>query len=422
MAKGKRRATGNQRSGPVTQTLAPARRATRAVERRRRQKKRRTRTSAAVIVSVVMLVVAGVVLIGGAVTRDGSPKKAKVRTQRTVLFEVTGSGGAGRAATLLAYDPGPRRSAMVLIPPSTLADVAGIGNVVLKDALRLGGPTAAREAVADLMGVVVDYDWTLTSEAFAALVDRVGGVVVDVDVDVTTGSGAKTVILLRAGPGQRLDGRTALAYATFVAKGQDEVAFQARLQRVLEAVFTALPGEVASLATSITALGSGSRLSTKPADLAAFLDGFRVAQREDRYEPVVLPVSVIDTGSGVPAFGIKVDEISTLVSSILADSIPPGRDDGNNRVLVLNGVGTPGLGASVARKMRGEFRIVGTRNKQPFGIKESVVVVFDSTDPSLAKGRRVAELLGLGPASVRIGTQQQSVADVIVIIGADYKP
>ena len=64
---------------------------------------------------------------------------------------------------------------------------------------------------------------------------------------------------------------------------------------------------------------------------------------------------------------------------------------------------------------------MGTRNKQGFGVKESVVVVFDSSDASLAKARRVASLLGLPASAVRIGTQTQSVADVIVVVGADYK-
>jgi hypothetical protein len=137
----------------------------------------------------------------------------------------------------------------------------------------------------------------------------------------------------------------------------------------------------------------------------------------------VLPVSTIDTGGSAPTFSIKVDEVAALVRAQLADSIPPGRDDGANRVLVLNGVGTPGLGASVATKLRASpFRIVGTRNKQGFGVKESVVVVFDSSEASLAKAREVARLLGLKETAVRIGTQNQSVADVIVVVGTDFTP
>lgn len=417
MAKGKRRASGSGDAAPVTQTLGPARRATRAAQRERRRRKRRNRTSVAVIVAVALAVLAGAFLVGRAVTKDEDPAPPKGRTQRTLLFSVTGANGAGRATVLYAYDPAPQRAALVLLPANTLTDVAGIGNVVLGNALRLGGPTSAREAVSDLMGVVVDHDWTVTSEAFAALVERVGGVVVDVDVDVVTGR----QILLRAGPGQRLDGPTALAYATYVARGQDQVTSQARLQRVLEALFGSLPEDVPGLATSITALGGGSRTSWQPRPLAEFLAGVRKAQAGDRYSPQVLPVSAIETGSGSPAFSIKVDEVAALVDAQLADSIPPGRDVGTNRVLVLNGVGTPGLGASVARKLRDEFKIVGTRNKQGFQEKESVVVVFDNTDASIEKARRVAELLGLPPTAVRTSTQTQSVADVIVIIGPDYK-
>jgi anionic cell wall polymer biosynthesis LytR-Cps2A-Psr (LCP) family protein len=423
MAKGKRRAGRGDAARPVTpQTLGPARRASRAALRERRRRQRRRRLSAAAIAGIAVVVVAAVALVGGVVAHSKKSPPPKGRTQRTLLFEVTDRTGAARVAVLYAYDPAPRRAALVLIPTHTLADVAGLGNVVFATAARLGGPTVAREAVSDLLGVTVDQDWTLTDTAFTSLIDRAGGVVVDVDADVVQAlpHGASR-ILVRAGPGQRLDGPTALAYATYVQKGQDEVTSLARLQQVLEAVFGALPADRTSLATSIAALGSGSRLSWQPPDLADFILGVRAARDGDRYEPQVLPVSVIDTGGGAVTYSIKVDDVASLVRAELADSIPPNRDLGNNRVLVLNGVGTPGLGAGVARKLRGEFRIVGTRNKQPFDVKTSVVVVFDSSDASLAKARRAATLLGLPETAVRIGTQAQSVADVIVVIGADYR-
>lgn len=419
MARGKRRA-GRGETAQVTTTLGPARRASRAKQRSRRRRQRRTRTSLLLFAALGIAVLVGGVLVGKAVTHDKTPP-APQRTQRTLLLEVTGDDGTGRAAALVAYDPTPRRAALVLIPPHTLADVAGIGNVVLGSAVRLGGPGVAREAVSDLMGVLVDNDWTLTSQAFATLVDRVGGIVVDVDTDVLApGPHGTTTIVVRAGPQQRLDGATAFAYATYAAKGQDEITFQARFQAVFDALLVALPDD-ASLAASLASLGPGSRLSWTPRDLATFLLGVRTAHAEDRYDPQVLPVAAIDTGSGAPTFSIKVDEVAQLARTELADSLPPNRASGDNRVLILNGVGTPGLGANVARRLRGEFQVVGTRNKQPFGVAESVVVVFDSSDPSLAKGRRVATLLGLPATAVRIGTQTQSVADVIVVIGADYR-
>jgi LCP family protein required for cell wall assembly len=423
VARGRRRAGRGEPSAPVTTTLGPERRASRAQQRKRRRKQRR-QVSVAVAVAVVLAALAvAAVVVQRFVAEDDAPPPPKQRTQRTLLFAVTGSSGAARAAALLAHDPAPGRASVVLIPPHTLADVAGIGNVVFADAVRLGGPTAARETVSDLMGIVVDHDWVLTAETFAALVDRLGGVVVDVGVDVVvTRSDGTSTILVRAGPQQRLDGATALTYATYVQRGQDEIAFQARFQEVVEAVLAALPADRAALATTLSALGPGSKLSWQPDELAGFLGGLRDAVAGERYEPQVLPVTAIDTGGKTVSFGIRVDEVATLVNNQLKESIPPDRATGTNRVLILNGVGTPGLGGGIARKLRGEFSVVGTRNKQGFGVTESVVVVFDPAEPSVEKGRRVAELLGLPPGSVRIGTQAQSVADVIVVIGSDYKP
>lgn len=422
---GKRRAD-EASAAPVTTSLAPERRtrAARIEERRRRRQQRRTRMTVAVAGAVALLVGVLAVVVGGAVRDDKKPTPPKVRTQRTLLFQVTGDDGAARAATLLAHDPATGRATLVLMPPHTLIDVAGLGNVVIANAVRLGGTEVAREAVSDLLGVTVDHDWTLSARGFAALVDRVGGVTVDVDVDVTApGPGGSTRVLLRAGAAQKLDGASALAFATFVAQGQDEITFQARLQAVLDALVEALPREQEVAAGMLAGLGRESRLSWDVDALAAFLEGVRAAQAADSYEPQVLPVSTIDTGGGTPSFSIKVEEVATLVRNQLAESIPPGRDDGTNRVLVLNGVGTPGLGGSVANRLRSTpYRVVGTRNKQGFGVTESVVVVFDSSEPSLEKARDVARRLGLAETAVRIGTQNQSVADVIVVIGADYKP
>ena len=423
MAQGKRRAGRGEETKQVSSTLAPARRASRAAERERRRQKRRTRTTVLAVTGIAVVVGLLAMLVGDAVRGDKKDPPPKVRTQRTLLFQLTGPDGAARAAALLAHDPDPGRASLVLIPPHTLIDVAGLGNVVVADVVRLGGPGVAREAVSDLLGVVVDHDWTLSSVGFVALVDRLDGIVVDVDTDVTQrAADGSTRVVLRAGPQQRLDGASALAYATFVPQGQDEISFQVRLQSVLEGIAAALPADREVASATLGALGREATLSWTPDDLAGFLAGYRAAQAGDRYDPQVLPVTTIDAGGGT-SYSIKVDEVAGLVRAQLADSIPPGRDDGSNRVLVLNGVGTPGLGGSVAGRLRSSpFRVVGTRNKQGFGVAQSVVVVFDPSEPSLEKAREVARLLGLPPEAVRIGTQNQSVADVIVVIGADYKP
>ena len=75
-----------------------------------------------------------------------------------------------------------------------------------------------------------------------------------------------------------------------------------------------------------------------------------------------------------------------------------------------------------ARLSPAGFDIVSSRNAKDFNFTQSLVLIFKATDEEIARGQRVAELLRLPPSAVRVSPLTQSVADVIVIIGADYRP
>ncbi len=96
--------------------------------------------------------------------------------------------------------------------------------------------------------------------------------------------------------------------------------------------------------------------------------------------------------------------------------------EGGKRVLVLNGVGTPGLGEAVRAKLApAGFVFVGSRNAPEFGYATTQVLVPEATQEAQALGERVAEALGVPPTSV--GTQEfGTVADVVVLVGADFAP
>src|SRR5205085_11539128 len=102
-------------------------------------------------------------------------------------------------------------------------------------------------------------------------------------------------------------------------------------------------------------------------------------------------------------------------------SVPPGARATGNRVLVLNGVGTPGLGLRVRDRIvaRG-FVFVGSRNAPTFGYPHTLVLV---KDPAAAAdvGARLANALGVPGSAVETSDQIGTIADVVVIIGADYR-
>ena len=88
------------------------------------------------------------------------------------------------------------------------------------------------------------------------------------------------------------------------------------------------------------------------------------------------------------------------------------------RVIVYNGAGVPGIAGEAAQQLiRNGFRVVDTKNADNFNYKTTQVVVQQG---SVTRGNEIRRVLGVG--TVVNKPSEQDVADVIIIIGKDYKP
>ncbi len=88
------------------------------------------------------------------------------------------------------------------------------------------------------------------------------------------------------------------------------------------------------------------------------------------------------------------------------------------RVIVYNGVGTPGVAGKAAQQLiREGFRVVDSKNADNFDYKTTQVLLYHGTQADAGK---VTSALGVGEVSVE--SAAQDIADMIVIVGADYKP
>lgn len=396
---------------PLGRVAPVGRRAARRAEQRR--KRRRNQRLAAVVAAVTALVVVLALVTGGGggEPRDGGPK----RTQRTLLMQVMSPDRNAVLTALLAYDPATKRGAVVLVPPQVVVTVPGAGSQILAKTLVTAGIDGTRNAVADLMGVTVDGSWVLESSAFQRLVTAEGGIDVDVDVPVVRGR----TVLVQAGA-QHLGGVQALLYATYLAPGEQEQSRLARVQAVLDGLLLALPDDVTSL---VRALGSSSHQSRPVADVAAVLTGLKGASASEELQYRSLPVIRLDTGTDDTRFRLDAAGSTVLVDELLADSVPEGARAEGNRVLVLNGVGTPGLGAKVRDKLvRNGLVFVGSRNAPSFGYAKTLVLVQEATQEGAALGAKVARAIGVPASSVQVSDQIGTIADVVVIVGADFKP
>jgi len=385
----------------------------RSARRAEQKRKRQRNTRITAIVAGVAVLVAGVAFV---LSRGGHHKGSDghKRTQRTILLQVKGADGTAVASALLAHDPASTEGSVVLVPPQVIASVPGFGSQPFGRALRTTSAKGSREALSDLMGVVVDGSWVLDAATFARLVDQEGGIQVDVDVTVVAGR----VVVLQPGT-QHVDGAHALAFATYLATGEQEQTRLARLQTVVDGIVAALPRDVKALLSS---LGRGSQPSVAVPDLAGLLAGLKKDDAASQLQYRSLPVIKVDAGTDETRFRIDAAATRSLVDELLADSIPPGARSEGNRVLVLNGVGTPGLGEKVRAKLvPAGFVFVGSRNAPSFGYAKTQVLVKDATPAGSELGARVARALGVPVSSVMASDQIGTIADVVVIVGRDFR-
>jgi hypothetical protein len=407
--------------GPVVG--APKTRGERRAERRRQQRRRLG------AVGIAGVVVAGLVVaaaVGFGVRQATSGGKPKPQGQTTLLLSVTNADGNAAETALLAHDDRTHHGVELLIPGRVLTEVCGFGNQQLGQILTLpNGQELMRTTVSSLLGgVTVDGSWLLTSEQLSKLVDAVGGITTDVDVNVIQqGAHGSRVLIVPQGTQQHLDGARAVAYAGYVRPGEDALANLVRLQNVVDGIEAALPRSASAVTRIVQSLGSGATSSLGASRLADVLVGLAADQRHNNVLPTSLPVIKIDSGSAQASYRVDTEQTASFVDANLSASLPASARVARKRVFVQNGVGTPGLAVSAcSRLVKAGFAFAGSGNAPNFDFTTSKVLVFDHSVASAELGNSVARSLRLPESDVAVSSTGQNVADVLVILGKDYKP
>jgi anionic cell wall polymer biosynthesis LytR-Cps2A-Psr (LCP) family protein len=404
-------------------TLVPTGRGQRKAARRdeRRKDLRKASVGGGVLVAIVAVVVGILVTSGGGAKKAAAPVASAARTQHTVLLSLAPANGQALDSYLLAHDSaGGGQGVVVLVPSNIVTDVAGRGSMPLGGAA-VFGPEVAGETLSDLISVTVDGNWVLTPDALSALVDHLGGITADVSQDILVNG----QVVVAKGDAQLLTGAQAAAVAGYSAADEPSTARLTRFQNVLTGIFAKLGTDPASISTVLAGLASGSSLGKNTAVVSQVLAGLEADVKGQTVVYTTLPTTVLDTGDQTERLAADGTQVAAMVKQYFAKSIPPGRVAGHNRVIVLNGTGALGLGQSARERLTAHGLVfVHSANQPGFGYvhKTSVVIVPDATPASIASGRQVAGALGLSAADVETGTVDTTAADVLVILGSDYKP
>jgi len=392
------------------------------LEKQQKQRKQALAIGAGVVVAGLI----GWALTGGA----SSPKKhapaaaAGTRTQTTLLLQLQDASGAAVDSALLGHDSASGSGVVVLVPSGVIAQVPGFGSMPFGQTLALRQPNIPRDTLSDLIGVTVDGSWVLQTKGLQQLVDKLGGVSVTVDTDVTRpGANGTTTIVVPAGH-HELDGASAVAFATFLGPNETEQLRLARFDAVLSAVLGELPKQPAQVTQLLTGLGTGQTSSFATSRVAEILAGLAADSASDSTSDTVLPVTKLDTGGDDQAFSLDSAATSQLVKQQFANSVPKNKLSSGNRVMIENQVGTPGIGETTrAKLLAAGFTYLPGQNApgMPNATAPSVVLITGTTAADIARGNAVATALGLPTSDVRVSSEGIRVADIVVLLGADYK-
>ncbi|MFF9123315.1 LCP family protein [Streptomyces sp. NPDC014889] len=389
---------------------------------RREEARRRARSRIIALTVVLALVAAGGVgylwyagkLPGlsspGAETGASTPAGAQKRDVIVVHLHDTARGGTSTA--LLVGNTTTKQGTTVLLP-NTLALTGDDGSVTtLAKSVKDDGSSGTRDQLDTVLGTDIEGTWRLDTPYLQNLVDSVGNVDVDTNADVPDPDSKKkgTSPLVRKGKAQTLSGRTAVAYATYRAPGEEENAQLERFGQVVQSVLRKLSSDASGATTTVQTLQQILDPSLTDEDLGTFLAKLAGFAKGGDYRTTLLPVQTDGT--------LSAETSESVVKDVLGGTAKSPDQSSALRVSVQNATGAKNNTEKARVALLGggfTFLEGGTASTVR---SASEVVYADAADKQ--KATDVAKTLGLPDTAVTKGKVTTN-ADVSVVLGQDYQ-
>lgn len=353
---------------------------------------------------------------GEAVSPPEAPRAGEQRTLGLVTFESTDAGPRVHHIVVLADDatgsaptPPPTPPASVggtvlLIPPGTLVEVPGHGLLSLGQAYAFGGTDLLTASLENLLAVDLDHTTGVSTGEWGRLVDRLGGL--PLDVSEPGGDGLA-------------DAATVTELLTRRAPGESELDALPRVQRVVDALL----GRIADQPTVVDDLMAEPPILDvgEPGFVRGLLRRLATLRAQDRTATRTLPVSPLEGGDRERSYRVDRSRVDELVAERLAGSVVGETGEVGRDLQILNGSGEPGIGQQVAERLvPAGFRVVLTGNAATFDRERTRILVYTDSPRQRRIAREVRDLLGVGV--IQRSPVSQSVVDLTVVVGEDFPP
>lgn len=387
-------------------------------------------------------------------------------TDKVSWREGTEDGGLYRSDTMiLARVDAPQGTiTLISIPRDTLVDMGEYGYQKINAAYGLGGPTLAVETVSKLTGVDISHYAEIDMDGLAAIVDAIGGVEVEVPVEIDDDDAGGYV---PAGL-QTLDGEHALIVCrsrnTYIETSAAPDLMRAANQRmVLSAIaHKVLGSDVATIANTVKSAAQYVTTDLELNDIIGLAQAMQGMDTDDAFYTASLPSSAAyivggyayaDTMSVTPFetvdaripegwYGILEEDEWSVMKGRMSEGLPPAEgleiDEATGTVLstagsdavdvstktawisLINGTERDGL----ATRAMGILNAAGFENitieDAVYGeVYPNTLVIYDE-EGRAHEAEQIVEALGQGEAMLNDGSWYVA-NNFLVVIGDDWK-
>jgi LCP family protein required for cell wall assembly len=360
--------------------------------------------------------------------------------------------GPSRTDTIIVIrvDPATYSASMLSIPRDLWVPIPGYSENRINTANYIGdlkgypggGPALVKKTIEYNLGIRVHYCVRLNFEGFVRIIDRIGGIDIDVPKAIEDtrypdpdNPGAYTTIHIPAG-WQSMDGEAALKYARtrhldsdFGRLGRQQQVIMAVRDKVLS--FGLIPQLVPHLTELMNEMGDAVQTDLQPADI------IRLSQWAEQIGDGDVKRGIIDSSMTVPlttpdgaqVLGLDREKVRPLIKELFPDKSPELDEDQvedlnhlaaeQARIVIHNGTTTGSLASRTAAflKERG-FQVVQFGNADRFDYAQTVII--DYSDKPYTVGR-LAQLFQVTEANIQRPSGIASEVDILLIVGQDFQ-
>lgn len=362
-------------------------------------------------------------------------------------------GGSYRTDSMILarIDPQEKEVTLISVPRDTRVNIDGYGEQKINAAYAFGGASLAVDTVSELAGVPISHYAEIDFDGFKAVVDALGGVEVDVPMEINDDKAGGHV---DAGL-QTLNGDQALILCrsrhTYDDVGDGDSIRAANQRMVLSAIMKkVMNSDIATITNTVSTLSEYVTTDYSVTGLIGLAQSMMGIDVENSVYTAAVPTTsvyendiwweVLDEPAwqkmmdrvkqGLsPTEETQIDEATGATMSTAggggSGNTDNGADSGGSsnaslsgvHISVKNGSGIAGCANEAAAKLTPDGAIVETGNADDYNYSQTIIVYDDSSQS--AEAQKIADLLGVGQVKQNDGTYAFS-GDFLVVVGADW--